>query len=85
MAALAKRNPFFKGGRRLGLLLALELAWEETRSRAAALARAAANHGISTVTKPLGAVGFLQPLTITREEIVMTLDRLDKCARSLEP
>jgi len=83
MAALARRNPFFKGGRGLGLLLALELAGEETRSRAAALARAAANFGISAVTKPFGAIGFSPPLAITRDQIVMTLDRLDKCAVSL--
>lgn len=83
MAEMPGRHALFKNGRGLGLLLAIELAGEDAAAKAGALVDAAARHGVSTVTKAHGAIGFSPPLVITRDEIDMTLDRIVAAAHDL--
>jgi len=82
MAGLAARNSAFRGGRGLGLLLALEVAQgADSAARAKAIATRAMAHGVSTVPKGGDAVGFSPPLVISETEIDDALERLDAAAR----
>lgn len=80
MAELAGRDPFFAGGRGLGLLLALELSNKDTATVARLLPFLVAE-GVSTVAKSPGAIGFSPPICITREEIDDTLARIERASR----
>jgi 4-aminobutyrate aminotransferase len=83
MSDLPRRHPLFRGGRGLGLLLAVELAGDDAPGLARRLAESAARRGVSTVTKPRGAIGFSPPLIISASEIDMTLDRIVDAALDL--
>lgn len=88
VASLAERLPIVRRFRGKGLLAAIELNDDRRRGRSASsLARdglwACLAHGISTVTKPGGALGFSPPLIIDEQEIDLTLDRLERALASL--
>ncbi len=66
------RDGLATGCRGVGLMLAIELAAREGAAPGALAERvihASLEHGVSTVTKPGGAVGFSPPLVIAESEI----------------
>lgn len=81
MAALAARDATFRGGRGLGLLLALEMAEvPDRRERLPAIIARAIEEGVSTVAKGGDAIGFSPPLIISEPEIDDTLERIARAA-----
>lgn len=86
-AALATRNPRVRSYRGLGLLAAIELADDPDRPGSATSVADAAvwsclRQGISTVTKPGGALGFSPPLIIGASDIDWLVDRIDRAVAS---
>lgn len=87
MQLLADRNPLVRGGRGVGLQLALELrpdapSWRDTADLANALVSAMLHQGVSTTTKH-DAVGFSPPLVIEEAEIDLALERIDRTLQML--
>jgi 4-aminobutyrate aminotransferase len=81
VARLAERSPYVRDLRGKGLLAAIELEDDPRTGRsAAALAKAAIwnclRFGVSTVTKPGGALGFSAPLIVSEHEIDLALERI---------
>jgi 4-aminobutyrate aminotransferase len=81
VARLAERSPHVRGFRGRGLLAAIELENEPGAGRSAAARAADAvwsclRFGVSTVTKPGGALGFSAPLIVSEHEIDLALERI---------
>ncbi len=81
-ADLAQRCSVIKGWRGIGLLGAVELSPSKGET-ARAMVQSCLRHGVSTTTKPGGAIGFSPPLIIGESEIDETVDRIERAARSL--
>ncbi len=87
VASLAERLPIIRGLRGKGLLAAIELNDDRQRGRSASsLASdglwACLAHGVSTVTKPGGALGFSPPLIIDEHGIDLTMERVAEALAS---
>jgi 4-aminobutyrate aminotransferase len=83
VARLAERSPHVRGFRGKGLLAAIELKDDPRTGRsAAAIAKAAVwsclRIGVSTVTKPGGALGFSAPLIVSEHEIDLALEQIEQ-------
>ena len=85
ITALSERCPRIRGFRGKGLLAAIELADDSGRSpstRAKAAVWACLRQGISTVTKPGGAIGFSPPLVVTESDIDLVVERIGRAMSS---
>ena len=85
--ALAGRCPHIRGYRGQGLLGAIEL--EDSSGSAKSLADAAIwsclRQGVSTVTKPGGALGFSPPLVISDGDIDWLIERIERALAEISP
>ncbi len=86
--ALAARNPRVGGYRGMGLLGAIELADDPSRQGSAKSVADDAiwsclRQGVSTVTKPGGAIGFSPPLIIGENDLSWLVDRIERALVSL--
>lgn len=86
-AALAGRCSRVRGYRGQGLLGAIEL--DDSKGSAKPLAEAAIwsclRHGVSTVTKPGGALGFSPPLVISDGDIDWLIERIERALAEISP
>jgi 4-aminobutyrate aminotransferase len=79
--ALAQRSPRVRGYRGKGLLGAIELDGDGALARRAIWA--CLRQGISTVTKPGGAIGFSPPLIIGESDIELVVERIERAVATL--
>lgn len=84
IAGAAGRNPRIKDCRGKGLLLAVELAAQDPPAFARRAVAACLDHGVSSETKPGGALGFSLPLVASEGEIDFAINGIELALRGLD-